>query len=307
MKNHRLIGIFLSIVLIWGLWGCQKADPSPQEDTFRVVTSFYPMYILAENLMDGAKEVTLSNMAGSTQGCLHDYELSVNDIKLLENADLFVINGAGIESFTDKLQQTLPNLSTVALSDGYENLIHSEGHGHEHEGQSDVNGHVWGSPLGALYEAERLCKTLMVQNPANAEVYQKNLETFSAELTSLYQEMQQISSTLSKKELITFHEGFDYLARDLGLEIVGVMAYEPEQSPSAKEIEELVTVVKKHQITALFAEAQYPDNIPNLIANETGAKVYTLDLVVSGDTLPDKDRYVTVMRENLAILQEALQ
>ena len=69
----------------------------------------------------------------------------------------------------------------------------------------------------------------------------------------------------------------------------------------------MVTVVKKHQITALFAEAQYPDNIPNLIANETGAKVYTLDLVVSGDTLPDKDRYVTVMRENLAILQEALQ
>ncbi len=305
---RRICAMFMSLVLVFSLASCSQPALQQEEGALQVVTSFYPMYILAQNVLDGAQNVTLTNMAGAQQGCLHDYELSVNDMKLLENADVFVINGAGIESFLDNAIQSFPDLEIVSLSDGFDILLSEEEEGHSHDDGHDhsVNGHVWASPLGAIYEAQALCSYMVERDPAQKELYEQNTQAFVTQVEQLYNDMVQAVQGFQDKRIVTFHEGFDYLARDIGLTVAGVMAKEPDQDPSAKELEELINLINEQGIRALFGEAQYSDKIPNLISRETGVPVYTLDLVVSGEENPDKGTYVRVMYENLEILKQAL-
>ena len=95
-----------------------------------MVTSFYPVYIMALNITEGIDGVSVDNMAGQQTGCLHDYQLQNRDMQNLETADAFVINGAGMESFLSKVLEQLPELPVVDSSEGI-SLLYEEGHSHE--------------------------------------------------------------------------------------------------------------------------------------------------------------------------------
>lgn len=120
-----------------------------------VVTSFYPIYLFALNLTDGIDGVTVRNLAAPNTGCLHDYQLSTGDMKVLNNADVFLINGAGMESYLTRVMDTFPQLPVVDASSGV-TLLTEDGmdeyvddhdddehddHGHHHAGEA--NAHIW--------------------------------------------------------------------------------------------------------------------------------------------------------------------
>ena len=105
-------------------------------------------------------------------------------------------------------------------------------------------------------------------------------------------------------EIITFHEAFAYFADAYNLHVAGVIANEPGEEPSTRDIADTCDLVTELGIRTLFVEPQYPQKAAETIARETGASIYTLDPCVSGDGT--KESYETIMRENAKVLTEAL-
>lgn len=177
----------LLLALLVFLTGCGRTIDTTEEGKLRVVTSFYPIYLLAREITEGAENVELVNMAQPQTGCLHDYELTISDMKLLERADVLIINGGGMESFLAQAMERYPELVIVDTSLGIDLLEeeahhHHEGeaeeeheaHAHEHEG----NPHIWLSPKRAARQALMIEWALRELDMAEEEVFRKNLEKF---------------------------------------------------------------------------------------------------------------------------------
>ena len=116
MRSTTKILSLLLLVLSVALVGCGGTDKPAEKKTaepFRIVTSFYPMYVATINITDGVDGVEVYNMTKPQTGCLHDYQLMTEDMKTLEKADAFVINGAGMEDFMDKVTEQQKKLKVI--------------------------------------------------------------------------------------------------------------------------------------------------------------------------------------------------
>lgn len=301
--------------------GCNntKSNNVKSEDTLNIVTSFYPIYISTLNIIKDVPNVTLTNMTKSQTGCLHDYQLTPQDLKTLEKADILVVNGAGMESFLEDIISQYPELEIIDASNGLELLEETshehedETEDHEHEDETDdhnheYNAHIWVSVSGNIDQVKNISSQLKELDPENKTQYEDNTNEYVSKLESLSTEMHAELDSLSNRTIITFHEAFPYFAKEFDLNIAGVIQIEPDSEPSAKEIENIIQTIEDNNITALFTEPQYSSKVASTIAAETGAKVYELDPIVTGDATADAyDDYINKMKENLNVLKEALK
>lgn len=312
----KVCSLFLSFLVVMVLSGCRQQS----DKRVNIVTSFYPMYIIAMNLIDGIDDVSITNMAENHTGCLHDFQLQSEDMKRIEKANAFIINGAGMESFLDKITETYPEMPVIDSSRGID-LIDDEHEHHEHHDDDDIveedeehkehgehheqeNPHIWVSISNYIRQVRNICDGLVLIDPENSAKYRENEKKYLQKLENLKDKMHQSLDGLPNKDIITFHEAFPYFAKEFGLNIVAVINREPESEPSVKEISETIEIVKRAGIKALFAEPQYPDTSAKAIAEETGAKIYNLDPASSGEI--SKDAYINAMEKNLEVLKEAL-
>lgn len=274
-----------------------------------VVTSFYPIWLLALNLADGIPDLQVRNLAAPDTGCLHDYQLQTGDMKVLSEADLFLVNGAGMESYLDHVFSAFPDLPVAQASDGIPLLQEADAlQIGEAEDEGVPNAHIWLSAANAARMAENLAAAMAQRFPAHQERIARNLEGVQDRLSRLDEELKTGLSGLSRREIITFHEAFPYFAQAYGLKVVAVVNREPGETLSPSQLAELTEVIRDLGLPPLFVEPQYEDLSARTLAAETGAPVYTLDPVVTGpqDQVP-LDYYETVMRRNMAVLQEALR
>ncbi len=288
--------LFLLLFLVNGLC-CFSAAAAAETPGLRIVTSFYPVYIMARNVARDVPGVSVENLAPPFTGCLHDYTVTTDDMKKLARARVFVANGAGMESFLNRILVQDPDVKVVELAQGIP-LIKGEGR------QGD-NPHVWVSVSDAIVEVENLGRALAGIDPAHKELYEKNTAAYVAKLDVLRRKMHTQLAPYQGASIITFHEAFPYFAREFGLKIAAVVEREPGSEPSAKELADTIELIRKNGIPALFSEPQYPAAAARTIAKETGARVYILDPAVTGPD--DDDAYVRIMENNLKVLQEALQ
>lgn len=301
MRSTTKILSLLLLVLSVALVGCGGADKTAEKksaEPFRIVTSFYPMYVATINITDGVDGVEVYNMTKPQTGCLHDYQLMTEDMKTLEKADAFVINGAGMEDFMDKVTEQQKKLKVIDASRGIE-LIHDD------EGD---NPHVWLSVTNEIAQVRNIADQLKEADPAHAEKYEKNAAAYIEKLTALKTEMHAALDNVPHKDIVTFHEAFPYFAKEFHLNIIGVVEREPGTEPTPTELQETIEQVKALPTKVLFTEPQYSPAAAETIARETGAKIYTLDPVVTGEATPAaKDAYIDTMKKNMKVLQEALQ
>ncbi len=319
MFRKKIFKILLFIVLITS--ACGRIDPkvmnkpeasdSPNmgentgvpgnqevtEDDMIIVTSFYPIYVLTINITRDVPGVKVINMTEPQTGCLHDYQLVPADMKVLEKADAFVINGAGMESFLDKVISQLPNLTLIEGSVGIPLLEDENG---------EVNPHVWVSVTGAIKEVENITEGLAKLDPKNSDQFNKNSREYIERLKSLKDKMHEALKDIKTKDIVTFHEAFPYFAQEFGLNIVSVVEREPGSEPSAGELAATIKAINESKTKVLFAEPQYSQKAAESIASQTGAKVYILDPVVTGPNNATHDSYEKTMEENLEVLIEAL-
>lgn len=273
-----------------------------------IVTSFYPIWLLALNLADGVPELEVRNLAAPGTGCLHDYQLQTGDMKVLSEADLFLVNGAGMESYLDHVFSAFPDLPVAEAAAGIPLLTETDALTiGENEDDGEVNAHIWLSAANAAVMAENLAKAMEAQFPDRQEKIEDNRKALQARLLALDQELREGLSGLPRKEIITFHEAFPYFARAYGLDIVAVVNREPGETLTPAQLAQLAEAIVALDAPPLFVEPQYEDLSARTLAAETGAAIYTLDPVVTGpeeDVPPDY--YETVMRRNMETLREAL-
>lgn len=308
--------------------GCESNINSIDEDKFNIVTSFYPIYIATSNIVDGIEGITIENMTNTQVGCLHDYQLTTRDMNKLEKADVFIVNGCGMETFLDKAisayseleiidsskgvlehhDQNMHDVDLLLNGEGEENEEHvlkqsHESHGHNHE--HGENAHIWVSIDLYIMQVENIANSLEKADPNNAEKYANNAKKYIEKLNLLKDEMHSGIDGLGNKNIVTFHEAFDFFAEDFDLNIVAVIEREPGTNPSAGEVAKIIDKVRETNAVAIFVEPQYETSTANVIARETGIPVYTLDPIVSGKL--EKEEYENIMRKNLSVLKEALK
>lgn len=298
----RILSIFALLSLLsLALAGCGTSS-APEKKTaegpFRIVTSFYPMYIATINITQGIDGVEVTNMTKPQTGCLHDYQLATGDLKTLEKADAFVINGAGMEAFLDKVVSQQKALKIIDASKDIPLLKDGD----------EENPHVWLSVTHAITQVKNIADQLAAADPKHADAYRKNAAAYVQKLVALKKEMHAALDPLPHKDIVTFHEAFPYFAQEFGLHIVAVIEREPGSEPTPEELKETIEKVKELPVKVLFTEPQYSPKAAEAIARETGAKIYTLDPVVTGEANDAaKDAYITTMGKNQATLAEALK
>jgi len=305
MRKIILAFLIPLLLISFIISGCDRSTNSNNEvpitadnpeKQLTIVTSFYPIYIMTLNVTKDIPGVTVFNLTKPITGCLHDYQLTPDDLKCLQNAQIFVVNGAGMEAFLDKVIKQQPGLKTIEASKGIP-LIRGIG-------EEEDNPHVWVSVSGAIQQVQNIGEQLAVLDPEHADSYRTNSADYVKKLDSLKNKMHQALDSVKNPDIVTFHEAFPYFAKEFQLNIVAVVEREPGSEPSAAELADTIEIVKRSKVTALFVEPQYPVRSAEVIARETAAKVSTLDPAVTGPNEPDA--YLNIMEKNLIILQEAL-
>lgn len=225
-----------------------------------------------------------------------------------------------MESFLDSIISQYPDLQIIDATKGLD-LLEDDTHSHDdhehddedehaedHEHDHEYNAHVWVSVTGNIDEVKNISSQLEILDSENKDAYEANTNTYVSKLEDLKNEMHAELDNLPNRDIITFHEAFPYFAEEFNLNIAGVIEIEPDSEPSAKEIEEIINTIKTKNIKALFTEPQYSSKVAETIATETGATVYELDPIVTGDANPDAyDDYINKMKKNLDVLKEALK
>ena len=302
-----LSALLCAAVCLTGFSGC--GTPAKESSRLKLLASFYPIAIMALNITDGVEGVAVESMAQQQSGCLHDFQMTTADMKKAETADAFLINGAGMEGFLDKISDQLPELPVIDSSTGIpliasgEDHHHDGGEGHDHD-QEDYNPHLWVSITNCMEQVRNLSEGIIALDPEHEAEYRENTETYLEKLSALRDKMHSALDHVKNKDIITFHEAFPYFAEEFGLHIAAVINREPDSQPSAKELADTIRLVRETGVKALFVEPLYPETSADIIAAETGAQVYVLDPAVSGEW--DKNAYLTAMESNLQVLAQAL-
>jgi len=267
-------------------------------DPLRVLTSFLPMEIFTRNVVGDTPDVTVDSMLPASMGCPHDYALTPGDMKKIASADLFVVNGYGMEEFLgEPVLRANPKLRIAETARAVPPIHGGHGHG-------DINPHTWVSPRNAILQVREIEKALSTARPASAGAFRRNADAYISRLSALAEEFETAAKTFRRRNIVTFHNVFDYLARDLGLTVVGEIETAPGQEPSAGEIRNLSRTIREKKVPVVFSEPQYSPKLAEALAKEAGVPVRVLDPVSTGSPAPTA--YEDAMRRNLSTLKEAL-
>ncbi|WP_036729976.1 metal ABC transporter substrate-binding protein [Peptoniphilus mikwangii] len=337
--NRKLKLFSIIIVLIVFTVGCgnvgdknNKTDEET-EGKLKVYASIYPMYDFADKI--GGDKIDLNLVIPNGQEP-HDWEPSQDDIKKLENADVFIYNGAGLESWTDDVLSSVNNkdLAVVEASDRIEliegqhhhheeheeveehNHHHEEheeakehNHHHEEEHEHGLDPHVWISPKNAIIELENIAKAFSEKDPGNAQYYNANLEKYKAEFEQLDKLYAEELAKVPNRTIVVSHEAYGYLCHEYGLEQVGIEGVNAESEPDAKTMAQIIEFVREKGINTIFTEELIEPKVADTIAAETGAKTVVLSPLeaLSEEEIEAKADYVSIMKSNLEKLVEALK
>ncbi|MBE5810193.1 MAG: zinc ABC transporter substrate-binding protein [Clostridiales bacterium] len=275
-----------------------------------VVTSFYPIHLFARNLLDGIDGIEIASLAEPTSGCLHDYQLQTGDMKTLARADVFLINGAGMEGYLEGVFEAFPSLPVVDASQGVTLLEDCSDHRHDdhddHDHEHAFNAHIWLDAENAALMIANLADGLIAALPQHEAAIAANRDAYVARLAALDAELTAALGDLPRKDIITFHEAFPYFANAYGLHVAAVITRDPDDALSPRQLAELCKTVQALGAPPLFVEPQYEDMAATTISRETGAPLFTLDPIVTGPADAPLAHYEDAMRQNLAVLLEAL-
>ncbi len=269
-------------VLVAFAAGCGGGESDAASGT-EVVAAFYPLAFLAERI-DPAANVTSVTPAGAEP---HDVELSARDIERVRDAHVVLYLGRGFQPALE---------DAVAGQDGAVDVLQGMA---LIGGEADADPHVWLDPMRFAAMARRVAAAL--GRPAAAD-------PLVADLEKLDREFRTGLAHCERRELVTSHAAFGYLARAYGLKEVPLTGVVPEAEPSARDIEALVREVEQGGATTVFSETLVSPKLAETVAREAGAETAVLDPLegLTEDEVSAGEDYFSVMRANLAALRKAL-
>ncbi len=327
----RSLILSLLCILMAVFWlGCQEEEAGVEdfEADLNVVTTIYPLADVIGELGGDKVKVSYLLPAGASP---HTYEPTVEQALLIEQAQLFIHVGAGLDNWAVKLAEAsgsglvLVDLSKEVdliepadyrqledVSNAREDVHHdcdAEECDHDHHlcehGPDDP--HFW---LDPLIVRDSICPAIYSQliaiAPEKEDYFRNNYDQYRQEITALHEEIEEIRSGFSSSGFIAFHSAWQYFGRRYNLEEVTVIAGFPGQEPSAGWMAELIDLIETEDIGAIFAEPQFPTALADRIAEESGLEVRVLD-PLGGEGVPDRESYLEIMRFNISSFREVME
>jgi zinc transport system substrate-binding protein len=291
-----LVTLFLIGFLIVILGGNQSVHASIK--AIQVVASISPLADLVTQVGGGRVNVHLLVPNGVSP---HTFDPKPSDIKKLEQADLFVIVGLGLEMFAYDMAQAVGNsLELIEVGKEIETINDHEENSHEHQ---FGNPHVWVSLPNLSILAESVAEALIKIDPDNKEIYLKNAQSYIEQCQQLDRWFSEKIKNSKTRHFIAAHSAWDYLARDYNLVQIGVIEEKPGEEPSPKKIKTLIDDLKSSENPVIFAEPQLSQKAAQILAQETGVKVIILDPLGLYPDVP----FLETMKDNLEKIAEAMQ
>ena len=284
--------LLLLTILCTILCGCGTKPPA------QVAATTLPVYEFTCRITEGTG-ITVTRLVTENVSCLHDYSLNVSQVKAVESAQLIVISGAGLEDFMADL---LHNRATVDASTGItlSECVTEHDHEHEHDHHHEVDSHIWLSPANAKIMAKNICAGLSEQYPEHADTFSSNLEKLLSDIDELEAYGHSQLDDLSTREMITFHDGFGYFAQTFQLHILEAVEEESGSEASARELKHLISIVREHDLNAVFTERNGSVSAAEVICREVGIEQFTLDMAMGGDS------WFEAMVHNIDTIKEAM-
>lgn len=327
MKNkYVFVAVMLVCILVASMGlttiyvnNTQSNEAKIDNDEVKIVTSFYPMYVATENIIAGIDGVSLTNLSEPQTGCLHDFQMTPADMKLLSTADVFVINGGGIEGFMSDVAGSYPELEIVEACQDLsllgesendaqheevhveeESHAHDEVHAHDHGGE---NAHAWMSVKLYRSQVATIASRLAEIDPDNSEAYLQNAREYDQKLEKLQEKQEEIMELAAGKNIIIFHEAYEYVASDYGMNVSYTMDLDEERQVSAGEVAEVIDEIRQNNVSIILAEELYGKNMGDAVIKEADVQVIYIDTLNRGDY--DADSYITGMTNNIELIKTA--
>ncbi len=286
----KKLSILLALLLLVAMLPSCAHTPAAQ-----IAATTLPVYEFTSILCEGTG-ITVTRLVDESVSCLHDYALSVSQVKALESAETVVISGAGLEDFMEDL---LPE-GTIDSSLRIEPLECAEEHEHDHDHHHEQDSHIWLSPANAKIMARNICAGLSAQYPQHRDTFETNLQGLLAKLDDLQAYGETQLQDISCRDLVTFHDGFAYFADAFDLHILHAIEEESGREASAQELKHLIGIVREHDLPAVFTECNGSVSAADIICAETGINSFALDMAMGGDS------YFEAMYHNIDTIKEAL-
>jgi zinc transport system substrate-binding protein len=302
-KWHKYLVVILLVgaVIAGSYYILNHQKVQTDKSKIQVSTSFYPLYFFTTQIGGDKAEVRNITPAGAEP---HDYEPTAQEIAGIEDSQMLVLNG-GVEAWGSKIQDQLDTHKTLVVLAG-KDLLNID---LVEDGNTIKDPHVWLDPVLAKQEANRILAGFIQIDPQNQTYYESNANKLLTELDQINTEYKAGLQKCNKKDIVTTHVAFAYLASEYGLKQIAIAGVSPDEEPSTQKLAEVADFVRANNIKYIFFETLISPKLAETIAQETGAQTMVLDPL---EGISDKDaqsgaNYVSVMRSNLKNLQIALE
>jgi zinc transport system substrate-binding protein len=310
VRNRFRLAFLIISLLTFLPSGCGRRGTS-EKHGINILCTIYPVWLLVANVTGDTEGVNLDLLLPANASP-HNTGLRPNDLQKISSADIIIINGYDVEfemQIADAILQENPAAVQIVASEGVKPLFFGEVAGenkhdeHEHKpGSRDP--HTWVSPKQAILLVKNIRDGLAKADPIHAEKYRANAGDFIKQLETLVADFDAASIEFKKRDIVTGHMAFGYLARDFGINIVAVIEVIPQQEPSASELMKISQKIKATNAAAIFTEPLVRSRVAETLAEVTGIPVKTLNPCHMGAM--DRGEYIRNMRENLKELKNAL-
>lgn len=297
--NQARLGPFMRKLLAVALLaaplaGCSSPSDAPAPD---VLATFYPLEFLASRVAGG--NVTVGALVPSGVEP-HDWEPSPGDAVRAAGARVVLSQGAGFEPWLGSLLENARSGATVVQT--------TEGLAvRRDEGGTDP--HTWLDPSLFAQQARNVEDALAAAFPEHAAAFRERGAALRADLGRLDEDFEAGLSSCELRVVIANHDAYSYMAARYGFEVVSISGLSPESEPSPEALAHAVDVAREHNVTIIFFEELVSPRVAQVVADEVGATTRVLSPVegLDEDARAEGEDYVTLMRENLAGLREAMR
>ncbi len=297
-----IVGVAITVLLIGVFFSYRKTNKSiTMNNKLEVTTSFYPNHFLARQIGGDLVEVINLTPAGSEP---HDYELTSSDVINIKKSKILILNGGGLEVWEDDIRKNL-NKDVLVLTLG-EDLINQK---LEEGDAGKKDPHIWLSPALMIKMAEKVTAGLSQVDFENKSYYESNLTVLKFKLINLDAQYKKELDNCKKRNFVTAHDAFTYLAKEYNLNQVAIAGISPEEEPSIKQLVEVSKFAKDNEIKYIFFEKLVSPKLAQTVAQEIGAQTLVLNPLegLSADDLAQGKNYLTEMEKNLENLKIALE
>ena len=295
----RLVGLGAALTIA----ACNQGAPAPGKPL--VITTVYPLYEFARQVAGSSVQVVSLVPPGTEP---HDWEPSPHDLTRIREARLFIYNGAGLEPWVPKLLQHAADFTIVMVraTEGIPLLAPSSAP--QPGDHSGADPHVWLDPVLARSMVETIRAGMAKAIPAQGALFAENARAFMARLEQLHRAFEHGLEHCARRDVVTSHAAFAYLARRYRLNIVPVMGLAPESEPSPAELASIVRFAREKKVKYIFFETLVSPRLADTLAREIGAQTLVLDPVegVRPEEAAAGKGYISIMEQNLKNLRLAL-